>query len=93
MDAILKLLTEREECCAFHSLITGEIIAEDSAAAERETVSSRFQPDNHLNASQRVAVMSLTQGPLSLIWGPPGNQCSACFFPNELIRIIYFRDG
>jgi len=79
-DAILKLLTEREQCCAFHSLITGEIIAEGSVAAERETVSSEFEPGNHLNASQRAAVMSLTQGSLSLIWGPPGIRCSTCLF-------------
>ena len=79
-DAILKLLTECEQCCAFHSLITGEIIAEGSVAAERETVSSEFEPGNHLNASQRAAVMSLTQGSLSLIWGPPGIRCSTCLF-------------
>lgn len=80
MDAMLKLLTEREQCCAFHSVITGEIITEDSVAAERETISSEFEPGDHLNASQRAAVMSLVQGPLSLIWGPPGNQCSTCLF-------------
>jgi len=80
MDAIVKLLTEREQCCAFHSLITGETIAEDSVAAERETVSSEFELGNHLNGSQRAAVMSLTQGSLSLIWGPPGIQCSTCLF-------------
>ena len=78
MDAILKLLTEREQCCAFHFLITGETITEDPVVDESEAISFEFEPGDHLNASQRAAVMSLAQGPLSLIWGPPGNRCSTC---------------
>lgn len=71
-DAMLRFLTEKEGCCAFYSLIVnqtgpGSIIDEIGAST------IEFQLDDHLNESQKAAVTLPTRGPLSLIWGPPGD--------------------
>ncbi len=72
MDALLRFLTEKEESCAFYSLVTGETnpgYIDDELLAP----ATDFRPGDHLNESQKAAVMSPTRGALSLIWGPPGN--------------------
>jgi regulator of nonsense transcripts 1 len=84
MDALLRLLIEREECCSFYSVITGEAGA-GIATAEQETPEVvDFEPGDHLNDSQKTAVLSPSQGHLSLIWGPPGNLLIMSFLFSEL---------
>lgn len=72
MDALQRLLLEREESCAFYGLITGTGSLptpsdEDEIPAENEANST---PEG-LNESQVVAMKSWRSS-LSLIWGPPG---------------------
>lgn len=74
MDALLRLLTEKESCCSFYHLITGDV--DPDAIIPWEVPEVEFQPGDHLNDSQQAAVMSPTQRRLSLIWGPPGNLTS-----------------
>lgn len=72
MDALLRFLTEKEECCAFYCLITSAT-GPDSINDQLGVSAIEFQPGDHLNESQKAAVISPTRGPLSLIWGPPGD--------------------
>ncbi|KAF8156601.1 RNA-directed RNA polymerase [Crassisporium funariophilum] len=69
-DALKRLLGEREECCAFYSLITGEGGSEISEELETELDESSTIPEG-LNESQ-ITAMKSWRSPLSLIWGPPG---------------------
>lgn len=78
IDALLRLLQERDTCCRFYSIITGDMNGEDNsfspASEEQElTLDSEASPEGirSLNSSQQTAVRSC-DGPLSLIWGPPG---------------------
>jgi len=72
MDALQRLLLEREESCAFYGLITGagnppDPSGEDDTPVESEANSA---PEG-LNESQVIAMKSWRVS-LSLIWGPPG---------------------
>jgi hypothetical protein len=84
MDALLRLLTQREESCAFYRVITDdeetstehvdEDIVEDAIDDEtREQNVIEFTVAGDLNDSQVAAVDSCS-APLSLIWGPPGRE-------------------
>lgn len=84
MDALQRLLRDREECCAFYKLIIGEEApgnsgegdaalegtTEDTNAGPSGDTDTRPSPSN-LNESQIVA-MNSWRSRLSLIWGPPG---------------------
>lgn len=80
MDALIRLLTEKEASCLFHSLITGYVDADDPYPLplnQLEVEEDRAEPASpgdiyeNLNPSQRAAVHACG-APLSLIWGPPG---------------------
>jgi len=70
IDAIQRLLSEREHCCTFYPLIVGQ---EDTSVLQRLPAPSEesFEEPEELNESQIVATKSWRR-PLSLIWGPPG---------------------
>ncbi|KAK0477884.1 RNA-directed RNA polymerase [Armillaria novae-zelandiae] len=70
MDALIRLLMEKEECCRYHHLITGETSGDELPATTPDPVAEfTYGPD--LNESQIEAINSC-EAPLSLIWGPPG---------------------
>jgi len=74
MDALQRLLLDGEEACLFHGLITG---AATSAAVDDSEINAvdddtLRQLSSTLNESQIRAAVSWRNGPLSLIWGPPG---------------------
>jgi len=72
MDALQRLLLEREECCAFYGLITGTgILPTPSDEDELPAVNGENPTPESLNESQVVAMKSWRSS-LSLIWGPPG---------------------
>ena len=70
MDALKRLLSEREECCSFYKLVIGEEGPSILEELEPPPESTSPAPDE-LNDSQLVAMTSW-RSPLSLIWGPPG---------------------
>ena len=70
MDALKRLLADREECCMFYKLIVGEGGPSVLEQLEPPPESASPVPDG-LNESQILA-MSSWRMPLSLIWGPPG---------------------
>lgn len=70
MDALKRLLADREECCVFYKLIVGEEGSSILEQLEPPPESASPAPDG-LNESQILA-MSSWRTPLSLIWGPPG---------------------
>jgi regulator of nonsense transcripts 1 len=70
MDALKRLLADREECCVFYKLIVGE--EEPSILEQLEPPPETACPaPEGLNESQILAMRSW-RTPLSLIWGPPG---------------------
>ncbi|KAL0957934.1 hypothetical protein HGRIS_000115 [Hohenbuehelia grisea] len=72
LDAILRLESEREACCAFFDqIVTSGTNSEDFRTADDadDTVVTAVSGD--LNESQQAAVQSC-DSQLSLIWGPPG---------------------
>ncbi|KAK0493854.1 RNA-directed RNA polymerase [Armillaria luteobubalina] len=70
MDALIRLLMEKEECCRYHHLITGETSGDGLPTTTPDPVAEfTYSPD--LNESQIEAIKSC-EAPLSLIWGPPG---------------------
>ena len=72
MDALQRLLLEREECCAFYGLITGAgSLPTPSDEDELPAVNGEDPTPQNLNESQVVAMKSWRSS-LSLIWGPPG---------------------
>jgi len=72
MDALLRLLQDREGSCLFYSIITGDTPADDTIFAVPASSSSDEIPEpDSLNPSQLTAIRSC-EVPLSLIWGPPG---------------------
>ena len=77
MDALKRLLSDRQECCVFYKLIVGE---EGSSILEELELppESTATPPEGLNTSQLLA-MNSWRSPLSLIWGPPGMNLSAAF--------------
>ena len=70
MDALKRLLADREECCMFYKLIVGEEGPSILEQLEPPPESASPAPDG-LNESQ-IHAMSSWRTPLSLIWGPPG---------------------
>ncbi|PPQ66641.1 hypothetical protein CVT24_006933 [Panaeolus cyanescens] len=69
MDAIKRLLMEKDECCLFYDLIVnGQPVLDRSTSLP--TPEQTQLPDD-LNESQLIAMKSW-RSPLSLIWGPPG---------------------
>ena len=74
MDALKRLLSEREECCVFYKLIVGEEGPSILEQLEPPPESTSPAPDG-LNESQILAMNSWRM-PLSLIWGPPGTNIS-----------------
>ncbi|KAK0452148.1 AAA domain-containing protein [Desarmillaria tabescens] len=70
MDALIRLLMEKDECCRYHHLITGEASSEAFPAVIPGPV-AEFTYGQDLNESQIEAIKSC-EAPLSLIWGPPG---------------------
>ncbi|KAL0569074.1 hypothetical protein V5O48_012901, partial [Marasmius crinis-equi] len=73
LDALTRLMKDKDECCGFYDIITG-----DHSGADSDTPIRSFPPIlgadesiEGLNSSQEAAIRSCT-GPLSLIWGPPG---------------------
>ena len=76
MDALKRLLADREECCVFYNLIVGEAGPSILEQLEPPQESDSPAPDG-LNESQILA-MNSWRTPLSLIWGPPGMDTSRC---------------
>ena len=74
MDALKRLLVDREECCVFYKLIVGEEGPSILEQLEPPPESASPAPGG-LNESQILA-MSSWRTPLSLIWGPPGMNIS-----------------
>lgn len=69
MDAIRRLLKERQECCAFYGLIVGD--GEAVIDEEFEPLDIEIADPEGLNESQLTAMRSWRSS-LALIWGPPG---------------------
>lgn len=79
IDALKRLLADRDECCKFYRLVVceeGPSILEDLQPPPESTSPA---PDG-LNESQLLA-MNSWRSPLSLIWGPPGTNISISFSP------------
>ncbi|KAF9556779.1 RNA-directed RNA polymerase [Agrocybe pediades] len=74
MDALQRLLLDGEESCLFHGLITGSTASADIDNSEIASMdeATLAHLSSTLNESQIRAVASWRNGPLSLIWGPPG---------------------
>ena len=77
MDALVRLLTEKEASCPSYNIITGASMDETespvgASGEESNSEEEEFIPSSNLNDSQVAAVNSCIS-PLSLIWGPPGN--------------------
>jgi len=76
LDALVRLMKDKHECCGFYDIITGS----ESTNSDDDNPPRSFPPilgaEEHiegLNSSQEAAIRSCT-GPLSLIWGPPGKE-------------------
>ncbi|KAF5370335.1 hypothetical protein D9758_006999 [Tetrapyrgos nigripes] len=78
MDAVIRLLSDKEECCGFYRAITGDIESAQGTipTSQGESASTEDHDDEldnaSLNPSQIEAVRSCDEAPLTLIWGPPG---------------------
>ena len=94
MDALKRLLTDREECCVFYKRIVGEEGPSILEQLEPPPESASPAPDG-LNESQILA-MNSWRTPLSLIWGPPGMNIFrlliSIFLKTLLLRIRYRKD-
>ena len=80
IDALLRLFEDRTDCCRFYQTITSQCendLDVDNTQQDQNQdnlsidVLSVREPTEGLNRSQSAAVHSCN-GPLSLIWGPPG---------------------
>jgi regulator of nonsense transcripts 1 len=77
IDALLRLFEYGTDCCSFYQTITGRVPYIDPSAYGQNL--ENYSPNtalevtriDSLNPSQSMAVTSC-EGPLSLIWGPPG---------------------
>lgn len=91
LDAVLRLVEERGECCSFYKVITGsqgsEPAEEDQPpeSVDVESLSAEYVVKDTLNSSQRHAInVALAQRDgMTLIWGPPGE-------PGERNLVIFF---
>ena len=93
MDALKRLLADREECCVFYHLVVGE---EGPSTLEQLDLppDSTFSAPDGLNESQLLAMRSW-RSPLSLIWGPPGMKYLITLYTLCLtspLRIRYRKD-
>ncbi|KAJ6607939.1 RNA-directed RNA polymerase [Mycena sp. CBHHK59/15] len=70
MEALLRLLDEREDSCRYYSIITGTTPTDTTLASPSKS-NLPSEQSARLNESQALAVVS-TNSPLSLVWGPPG---------------------
>ncbi|KAJ6509835.1 RNA-directed RNA polymerase [Mycena vulgaris] len=72
MEALLRLLEDREIACHYYSLITGAASDSPTTLASFTTTPGASEDEYPgLNQSQIVAIKS-TNNPLCLVWGPPG---------------------
>lgn len=71
MDALLRLLQDREVSCRYYSIITGTEPESVTSLASTASTTSTAKDYEGLNQSQITAIES-THHPLSLVWGPPG---------------------
>nr|GAT54553.1 predicted protein [Mycena chlorophos] len=71
IDAVLKLLTESDEACAYHQTIIGSHQESEVDQEPSPLPLATEIPGSGLNASQAAAVQSV-DAQVSLIWGPPG---------------------
>ncbi|KAJ7598370.1 RNA-directed RNA polymerase [Mycena floridula] len=75
LDALLRLMAEREVCCQFYPLVVGDPGPTDhedvAAGPATEELEQSDGDSGRLNASQARALRFCSTG-LSLIWGPPG---------------------
>ncbi|KAF9022945.1 RNA-directed RNA polymerase [Hymenopellis radicata] len=70
MDALQRLLTEKQECCEYYHLLVGEQI-EEAEPRSRSSSPVPFEYGPNLNDSQMRAI-DACNSTVSLIWGPPG---------------------
>jgi hypothetical protein len=70
LEALLRLLEDREISCRYYSIITGAA-PESPTTLARNTMPIASEDYATLNQSQITAVES-TDHPLCLVWGPPG---------------------
>lgn len=68
MDAVTKLLTEKQTCCEIFSSL---FPSQHETHAEEPNVHPASDLTT-LNASQRSAVVESLSGPVTCVWGPPG---------------------
>ncbi|KAJ7636650.1 RNA-directed RNA polymerase [Roridomyces roridus] len=71
MDALLRLLENRELSCRYYSIITGTEPESLTTLASTTLTPSAPGEYSTLNQSQ-VAAVEAIHNPLSLVWGPPG---------------------
>ncbi|KAJ8087712.1 hypothetical protein PM082_006548 [Marasmius tenuissimus] len=71
LDALTRLMREKDECCGFYDIITGDHSDSDDAPRSFPLILGDEEHIEGLNPSQEAAIRSCS-GPLSLIWGPPG---------------------
>ncbi|KAJ7689926.1 RNA dependent RNA polymerase-domain-containing protein [Mycena rosella] len=72
MEALLRLLEDRETSCRYYSIITGAAPESPTTLASHARPSDSSGADySRLNESQITAIES-TNYPLCLVWGPPG---------------------
>ncbi|KAJ7446567.1 RNA-directed RNA polymerase [Mycena latifolia] len=72
MEALLRLMEDREMSCRYYSIITGTEPESPTALANLPRAVDASEADYaKLNQSQITAVES-TDNPLCLVWGPPG---------------------
>ncbi|KAJ7166539.1 RNA-directed RNA polymerase [Mycena crocata] len=71
MEALLRLLEDRETSCRYCSIIIGSPPPSPTMLASSAKISSSPQDFPDLNQSQITAV-DATHNPLCLVWGPPG---------------------
>ena len=90
MDALKRLLADRDECCVFYRLVVGEEGPSILEQLEPPPESTYPAPDG-LNESQILAMRSW-RSPLSLIWGPPGMSVSRRLFISCLTSRLQIRD-
>ncbi|KAJ7472913.1 RNA-directed RNA polymerase [Mycena galericulata] len=71
MEALLRLLENRETSCRYYSIITGTETKSSHMLGSTANTPSAPEEHSDLNESQIAAIES-THNPLCLVWGPPG---------------------
>ncbi|KAF9261342.1 RNA-directed RNA polymerase [Marasmius fiardii PR-910] len=77
LDALTRLMKDKSGCCGFYDIITGGHRNSEATAAPTDfpPILEEGEHIEGLNPSQEAAIRSC-RGPLSLIWGPPGESSS-----------------